>query len=107
MSRSLRQRIVRNRRLRVAVIATYGVNCWLCGKPIVKGLGKARASTDLDGFSVDHVVPVALGGTNDLDNLRPAHRQCNNERHWRYGDAVKEAAAKGEAACSATDKAER
>jgi len=29
---------------------------------------------------VDHIVPVALGGSNEYSNLRPACAHCNNRR---------------------------
>jgi 5-methylcytosine-specific restriction endonuclease McrA len=29
--------------------------------------------------SVDHIVPRALGGTNDRSNLRAAHQRCNQQ----------------------------
>jgi 5-methylcytosine-specific restriction endonuclease McrA len=32
------------------------------------------------GFTFDHVIPVSKGGTNDLQNIRPAHRSCNSAR---------------------------
>jgi len=28
-------------------------------------------------FVVDHVVPLALGGSDEILNLRPAHSRCN------------------------------
>jgi 5-methylcytosine-specific restriction endonuclease McrA len=31
-------------------------------------------------IDVDHVTPLNLGGTEDLDNLQVAHRRCN--RAW-------------------------
>lgn len=49
--------------------------CHLCGHP--------------GADAVDHVEPLALGGTDDLSNLRPAHhtvpcptcgRRCNREK---------------------------
>ena len=40
--------------------------CWYCG-------GQLHATT----FHVDHVVPRALGGANDLPNLVPACPACN------------------------------
>lgn len=43
-----------------------GGRCWLCGH--------------LGADTLDHVVPVSKGGTNDPDNLRPAHRACNSAR---------------------------
>lgn len=49
-----------------AVLATYGDSCCHCGKP---GSG-----------SVEHVVPRARCGTDDLANLRPAHLVCNLKR---------------------------
>lgn len=33
-----------------------------------------------DGFSVDHIHPVALGGSDDLDNLTVACRSCNSAK---------------------------
>lgn len=55
--------------LRALTIAAYGERCWLCGSPI---LGEP--------VTVDHVLPRSRGGTDDLDNLRPAHRACNLAR---------------------------
>jgi 5-methylcytosine-specific restriction endonuclease McrA len=53
-------------KLRQRVFAVYGTTCWICGQP---GAGQ-----------VDHVIPVALGGSDDIANLRPAHGWCNNRR---------------------------
>jgi HNH endonuclease len=50
------------RNLRKAVFARYGRTCVYCG----------RTATH-----IDHVVPVASGGTDDLANLRPACGACN------------------------------
>jgi len=45
--------------LRKRVFATYGDVCWLCGQ---------------DGAdTIDHLLMVSQGGSNTLDNLRPAH----------------------------------
>lgn len=33
-----------------------------------------------NAFTVEHVVPIAEGGSNHFDNLWPCCRQCNNER---------------------------
>jgi len=30
--------------------------------------------------TIDHVYPLALGGTNRMDNLKLAHRACNSSR---------------------------
>ncbi len=55
-------------RLRQLVVDYYGSVCWLCGGPIT------------DTVSVDHVIPRSKGGTDDLHNLRPAHKLCNIRR---------------------------
>jgi hypothetical protein len=47
------------RKLRHRVFSMYGTECWLCGG---------------DGAdTIDHIIPVVQGGSDDLDNLRPAH----------------------------------
>ena len=53
-------------KLRKQVFTYYGDQCWLCG-----GEG---------ADTIDHIIPVADGGDDSLDNLRPAHgrksKQC-------------------------------
>jgi len=57
----------REYRRRVVEVRRVGdVVCWLCGYP--------------GADTLDHVVPVSRGGTNDPANLRPAHRGCNSDR---------------------------
>lgn len=53
-------------RLAAAVFAVHGRVCHLCGRP--------------GATTIDHIIPRALGGTDDLDNLRPAHHRCNSAR---------------------------
>jgi 5-methylcytosine-specific restriction endonuclease McrA len=50
----------RNRR---AVLEAAGYRCCRCGK---------AANT------ADHIVPLVMGGTHDLSNLRPMCRRCNS-----------------------------
>lgn len=47
----------------------YGGRCWICGEP----------GADV----MHHVIPVALGGTNWPDNLRPAHARCASSKSSR------------------------
>jgi 5-methylcytosine-specific restriction endonuclease McrA len=44
---------------------TNGI-CYLCGTHV-----------SFSVFSIDHVIPKSKGGTNSLDNLMPAHKECN------------------------------
>lgn len=50
-----------------------GDMCSLCTEPLDLGI----AWPDLMSVSIDHVHPVSLGGTNDIDNLALAHFGCN------------------------------
>lgn len=51
------------------LVELRGSTCWLCELPV-----------EGERVSGDHVVPVAYGGTNALENLRPAHTYCNRQR---------------------------
>lgn len=53
---------------RRAILAS-GLPCHLCGKP--------------GADTVDHLIPQALGGSHEADNLAPAHRRCNSSRGKR------------------------
>lgn len=61
---------------RATLLERHGPDCWLCGKPLGLDLPRthARAAT------LDHVIPRSQGGTNELTNLRLAHRTCNYRR---------------------------
>lgn len=69
-----RDRDYRNKRARILRQSDI---CWICGQP--------------GADSVDHVVPLAKGGTNALDNLRPAHLfPCNRAKSDKdYAPIVK------------------
>lgn len=45
------------------------MRCCICGKKV--------AERD---FSLDHIVPLSLGGAHSQENLRVAHRRCNSRR---------------------------
>ena len=58
------------------VVERWGNRCHLCEKKIDLGLSGKNPL----GFTFDHVIPVSLGGTNDAENIRPAHWICNIRR---------------------------
>ena len=70
-------------------IKQYGtLTCYLCEKEIEFGQD-----------SIDHIKPVVLGGSNDYENLKIAHRSCNSQKHakplevflkWRKDKQLKE-----------------
>ena len=57
MSKRIRGRALQT--LRKKVFLTYGDICWLCGQE--------------GADTIDHLVMVSHGGSNSIENLRPAH----------------------------------
>jgi hypothetical protein len=55
--------------------ASHGENCWWCLKPMDFS-PKARAT---QVPTIEHLQPKALGGGNELDNLRLCHPGCNKQ----------------------------
>ena len=59
--------------------------CGLCGAPIRAG----------EVWIDEHIIPLSLGGSNDLDNRAPAHKACADAKtNGRDGDLAKAAKAK-------------
>lgn len=67
-------------RYRLADIAQRdGCKCHLCGKKV----NMALPGTEPMGPTIDHLIPVSAGGTDDPANVRLAHRACNIKRGAR------------------------
>lgn len=60
-------------------IARSKPNCHICGGPI------AWDAPHLDpmSFVIDHVIPLARGGADDISNVMAAHRECNSTKRAR------------------------
>lgn len=71
---ALRSTAIRDRHRRA--IARTRPPCALCGQPIDYDL----PHLDPMAYVVDHVVPIAQGGTDELANKQPAHRACNRAK---------------------------
>lgn len=67
------------RRSRRALLARDGNRCWICSKEL-------KISHDQ---TIDHVLQLKYGGTNDLNNLKLACRWCNESREWTVKTALK------------------
>lgn len=48
-----------------AAVLLVSRTCWICRGPAT---------------TADHITPRSLGGSDDLDNLRPACKRCNSSR---------------------------
>lgn len=71
-----------SRSARLALFLAAGGRCHICGGLIRPG----------DGWEVEHVIPLAQGGEDGGDNLRPAHVKCHRSKTSR--DAADTARAK-------------
>jgi len=57
---------------------TVGKIAWRAWKQKLRRLGGACVSCGrTDDIQIDHILPVAKGGTNDIRNLQPLCRRCN------------------------------
>jgi len=58
------------------VLEKYGLICHICLKNIDLSLNRR----DPMGFQVDHVIPLSRGGEDKLDNVKPSHAKCNQQK---------------------------
>ena len=52
-----------------ALIKRDGTVCYLCDEHILR-----------KHMTIDHVIPLCKGGTNEMDNFRLTHSSCNSEK---------------------------
>ena len=57
-------------RIKLELLWKNGKRCAICGKRI----------RHLDDLTVDHIIPLAKGGKNVVENCQLAHRECNGEK---------------------------
>ena len=67
-----------SKRLRFEILKRDGFRCYYCG---------TRGTETGAGLTVDHVVPTALGGTDDAQNLVAACGDCNSGKSSMPADA--------------------
>ena len=65
----------RNRHRRT--IAQGQPPCHLCGQEINYD---AESHLDPESFTIDHIIPIAQGGADVIDNLAACHRRCNRAK---------------------------
>jgi 5-methylcytosine-specific restriction endonuclease McrA len=60
------------------VISLFGSTCHLCGLEIdLLAPRKVGSAGWESGLHLDHVKPIALGGSDTINNIRPSHGICN------------------------------
>lgn len=51
----------------------FGWTCYLCKNPI----DHRKRCPDWRAATIEHITPLAAGGTHTWDNVAPAHYRCN------------------------------
>jgi CRISPR/Cas system Type II protein with McrA/HNH and RuvC-like nuclease domain len=64
-----------NKKTREIVFAKYNGKCAYCGTELLKS------------WHVDHIVPKSSRGTDNIENLNPSCRDCNN---YKNGQSLEE-----------------
>jgi 5-methylcytosine-specific restriction endonuclease McrA len=59
-----------NRQTLIEYTWRFHIPCWIC----------LQSFDSVNDISADHYIPLSRGGTNDISNLKPAHKQCNTHR---------------------------
>lgn len=63
------------------VISTYGTKCHICHIEIDMTASRQNGIGNWQyGLHIDHVIPLSKGGSNTLDNMKPAHAICNTKK---------------------------
>jgi hypothetical protein len=63
---------------RTEMLEVYGSDCYLCGLPIDLSVsGKIGSVGWENGLHIEHVISLASGGPDMLENVRPSHGKCN------------------------------
>ena len=65
--------------LTLRVYVRDGGLCQLCNKPV-----------EPEHATLDHIIPLSLGGSNEFDNLQLAHRRCNAIKATKDMEAFRE-----------------
>lgn len=85
-------------------MARHGPYCGICTRWVNM---KLAGSNDPMAPSVDHIIAVADGGSNELDNMQLAHRVCNEGKSSDKGNEVKQQAMAARAARKAANMARK
>ena len=63
------------------IIKRDGVNCYLCRTPVDFEASHVQGQLGWELYPhVEHVIPLALGGDDLLDNVKLAHAKCNIDK---------------------------
>jgi 5-methylcytosine-specific restriction endonuclease McrA len=62
------------------ILNRWGTACYLCGEEIDLEAPRSMKTYNPRALHMDHVIPIALGGPDTIDNVKPTHSSCNLKR---------------------------
>ena len=72
------------------VLDLYGFSCHLCGELVDLDAPRMQGKDGWEkGLHLDHLIPISAGGSNTIDNIRPAHALCNLQKGIRWSTQEK------------------
>ena len=81
-SRALRAFVNTESYTKQDVLDRWGSDCHICNKPIDLSAPRWTGSSGWEnGLHLEHVIPIRLGGLDNLSNVKPAHGLCNLKKH--------------------------
>ena len=70
----------------IQVLELYGTVCHICQGDIDMTAPRKTSFKGYElGLHIDHVVPLAKGGSHTLENVRPSHAICNMKKGANHG----------------------
>ena len=67
------------------VLDRYGTSCHICKEKIDFSAPRRNNKEGWEkGLHIDHVVPLARGGADSIENVKPSHGVCNLSKGKRY-----------------------
>jgi len=74
-----------------SIVASGVARCAMCGGGIPpRGVGdRYRVRGGASSWSVDHTIPLAVGGTNEVSNMRLVHQLCNSRGGGKLGGRMR------------------
>ena len=79
--RAIRFGAIREKYTRGQILERDGSNCHLCGGEINLDAPHIVGEPGWETYPhIDHVIPLSLGGSDTLDNVKIAHAKCNLDK---------------------------
>ena len=64
------------------IFALWGMDCYICGQAINFEAPRKAGTLGWEyGLQMDHVIPIRNGGSDTVENVKPAHGLCNLKKH--------------------------